>query len=102
MEFLGSDGPACFEGNGIKLWEASTFQRRSEGRSRFSHKLFLETLFWGFCAARTELEIEGGGVFDHEWGLEGFPAHPPPETAKIAGGVVEFRVLTYELQDGSE
>lgn len=101
-EKFGGDGAShYFEGNGIELYEARSWEiDDSEQPPRYQP--FLETLFLEFCASRRCVSQQGGGTFDYEWGLEGFPAYPPPETTRIASGVIEFRVLTYQLHDGEE
>ncbi|KAG6362404.1 hypothetical protein INS49_010634 [Diaporthe citri] len=101
-EDIGSDGPSrCFEGNGITLYEACASDF-GESLSPLSHHSFLKTLFKGFCASRRCVSEQGEGIFDYEWGLEGFPACPPRGTTKIAGGVIEFRVLSCQLQGRQE
>lgn len=74
--------PHRFEGNGIKLYEASAEDFKT------THKLFLQLLFIEFCECRRR--------------AVGSPACPSPETAKIAGGVVEFRILTHERNGENE
>lgn len=101
-ENFGSDGPSrCFEGNGITLYEARAWDI-DDSEDQPAHESFLQTLFTEFGASRRCVSEQGKGTFPYEWGLEGFPAYPPPGTRKIAGGVIEFRVLTYQLQDGRE
>lgn len=88
MEKLG-DGrlPHRFEGNGIKLYEAAAWQFGKDLKPKTMHKFFLQHLFKEFCECRRR--------------AVGFPACPSPETAKTAGGIVEFRILTYE-RDGEK
>lgn len=101
-ESVGDDGALLyFEGNGITLYEARSSDI-DDNEQPPRHQPFLETLFREFCASRRCVSQQGGGTFDYEWGLEGFPAYPPPETTKIASGVIEFRVLTYQVHDGKE
>ncbi|KAI7776871.1 hypothetical protein LA080_004349 [Diaporthe eres] len=101
-ENFGSDGHSrSFEGNGITLYEARAGDIDDCG-DQPAYQSFLQTVFTEFGASRRCVSEQGQGIFDYESGLEGFPAYPPRGTAKIAGGVIEFRVLTYQLHDGHE
>lgn len=101
-ENFGSDGPSrCFEGNGITLYEARAWDI-DDCDGQPAYERFLQTLFTEFGASRRRVNEQEEVIFDYERLLEGVPAYPPPGTTKIAGGVIEFRVLTYQLQDGQE